>query len=178
MKKLLVIDIDQTIVDSSVRENYCYPNGSLCLDTYKQVKTCPTNGIVNDVLTPFGEWLNVNYKALLKDYVIVFLTARLCDYSDIVSFKSLGINDMLLKHCLLIERDVAGLYGGNPNEQCSGKYKKTIIWYLVNSFKTYDVLVVDDDIKVLDMAKTQGFKTICARELYHYSQDDFARLFI
>lgn len=177
MKKLLVIDIDQTIVDSSVRENYCYPNGSLCLDTYKQVKTCPTNGIVNDVLTPFGEWLNVNYKTLLKDYVIVFLTARLCDYSDTVSFKSLGISDMLLKNCLLIERDVAGLYGGNPNEQCSGKYKKTIIWYLVNSFKTYDVLVVDDDIKVLDMAKAQGFKAICARELYHYKQTDFDTLF-
>lgn len=178
MTKLLVIDLDQTIIDSSIRENICYPNGSLCLETYKRAKHCPHNGIINDSLTPFGHWLKSNYKTLLKEYNIVFLTARLCDYQDYKSFKSIGVDDMLLNDCLLIERGVARLYGGNPNEQCSGKYKKPILWYLVNSFKTYDVLVIDDDIKVLDMAKSQGFKAICARELYHYKDKDFANLFI
>lgn len=178
MKKLLIVDLDQTIIDSSIRENYCYPNGSLCLDTYKKVKTCSTNGIVNDVLTPFGYWLKANYHSLLaNNYTIVFLTARLCDIHDFVSFKSLGIDDMLLTHCLMIERDVAGLYGGNPSEQDSGKYKKPIIWYLVNAYSTYDVLVIDDDQKVLDMARAQGFGTVCARELYHYTNADFAILF-
>ena len=78
MCKLLVIDLDQTVIDSSIRENYCYINGSLCLDTYRDIKKCPQNGIVNDTLTPFGEWLKVTYYSLLeKGYTLVFLTARL-----------------------------------------------------------------------------------------------------
>ena len=179
MTKLLVIDLDQTVIDSSIRENYCYPQGKLCLDTYRGNKKCPYNGIVNDTLTPFGEWLKENYFSLIENgYTIVFLTARLCDYQDYLSFKAMGINTMLLDHCLTIERGVSGLYGGNEKEQDSGKYKKPIIWYLANTYKTYDITVVDDCIKVLTMAKEQGFNAICARELYHYSNDDFASLFI
>lgn len=179
MKKLLVIDLDQTVIDSSIRENECYPNGSLCLDTYKQVKTCPNNGIVNDCLTPFGEWLKVNYQSLLaNNYTIVFLTARLCDIWDLDSFKKLGIANMLTIDCLTIDRSVAKLYGGNPSEQDSGKYKKPILWYLCNVYRTYDLTIVDDCIKVLDMAKAQGFDAICARELYHYKEVDFDNLFI
>ena len=175
-KKLLIIDLDQTVIDSSIRENYCYPNGILCLNTYKSVKSCPDMGIVNDGLTPFGFWLNGNYHTLLADYRIVFLTARLCDIHDAKSFRMLGIDNML-EDCLLIERGISALYGGNPNEQDSGKYKKPILWYLVNAYKTYDVTVIDDDIKVLDMVKTQGFKAICARDLYHFTPIDFNSLF-
>ena len=179
MSKLLVIDLDQTIIDSSIRENYCYAKGELDLPKYRQVKTCPSNGIITDCLTPFGEWLKVNYYSLLEDdYIIVFLTARLCDSQDFKSFKQLGIDSMILDHCLLVERGVAALYGGNEQEECSAKYKKPIIWRFVNAYSTYDVTVIDDCIKVLTMAKSQGFKTVCARELYHYTAEDFASLFI
>lgn len=180
MTKLLVIDLDQTIIDSSIRENYCYTEaGKLDLSKYRLVKTCPSNGICNDQLTPFGEWLKVNYYSLLEnDYIIVFLTARLCDGQDFKSFKILGIDSMLLDHCLLVERGIASLYGGDEREQDSGRYKKPIIWRFVNAYSTYDVIVIDDCQKVLTMAKEQGFKTVCARELYHYSQADFTSLFI
>lgn len=176
-KKLLVIDIDQTIIDSSIRENLCYPNGTLCLDTYQRVKSCPDMGIVNDCLTPFGRWLKENYFNVLEnDFTIIFLTSRLCDKLDLNSFKILGIDKMLVD-CLLIERDIAMLYGGNPNEQDSGKYKKPILWYLVSVYNTYDLTIIDDCHKVISMAKEQGFKTLCARKLYHYSKDDFDTLF-
>ena len=179
MIKLLVIDLDQTIIDSSIRENYCYHNGELDLSTYRLVKTCPNAGIINDCLTPFGEWLKVNYFRLLEmDYIIVFLTARLCDGLDRKSFKILGIDSMLLDHCLLVERGISALYGGNEREECSAKYKKPILWRFVKAYSTYDVTVIDDCQKVLTMAKKQGFKTVCARELYHYSQADFTSLFI
>ena len=179
MTKLLVIDLDQTVIDSSVRENACYPDGVLCLSKYSQVKTCPNDGIINDQLTPFGEWLKVNYYSLLeKDYIIVFLTARLCDGQDYKSFKQLGIDSMLLDHCLLVERGNAAWYGGNEREQDSGRYKKPIIWRFVNAYSTYDVTVIDDCQKVLTMAKEQGFKTVCARELYHYTENDFASLLL
>ena len=85
---------------------------------------------------------------------------------------------MILDHCLLVERGIAALYGGNAQEQCSAKYKRPILWRFANAYSTYDVTVVDDCIKVLGMAKAQGFKTVCARELYHYDPQDFASLFI
>lgn len=180
MTKLLVIDLDQTIIDSSVRENECYPNGALCLETYRTKKQCAVNGIVNDCLTPFGEWLKVSYYNLLEnDYIIVFLTARLCDRQDFNSFSILGIDSMLLDHCLLIERGICALYGGNPNEQDSGLYKKAVIQCLQSeyNYNNNEVIVIDDCIKVLNMAKDQGFTTICARELYHYDNSDFDALF-
>lgn len=178
MTKLLVIDLDQTTIDSSIRENYCYKNNVLDLAKYHQVKSCHHNGIVNDTLTPFGRWLSENYHSLLENgYTIVFLTARLCDYQDFKAFKRLGIEKMLLQDCLTIERGACALYGGNEKEQDSGKYKKPICHYLARAYNTYDICVIDDCIKVLDMAKTQGFRTICARELYHYKPSDFAKLF-
>lgn len=181
MNKLLVIDLDQTIIDSSMRENLCYHNGTLCLETYRNIKQCAFNGIINDCLTPFGEWLKVSYYGLLeKGYTLVFLTARLCDKQDYTSFKKLGIDSMLLDHCLLIDRGIAPLYGGDSSEQDSGLYKKAVIQCLQSEYNYNDgdiIIVVDDCIKVLEMAKGQGFKAICARELYHYSQDDFDALF-
>lgn len=177
-KKLLVLDLDQTVIDSSVRENFCYPNGQFCLNTYIKNKQCAENGIVNDTLTPFGEWLKDNYCRLIRNgCILVFLTARLCDNQDYTSFKKLGINSMLLDNCLTIERGIAPLYGGNPNEQESGKYKKPICQYLARAYNTYDICVIDDCIKVLDMAKEQGFKAVCARKLYHYTPSDFEKLF-
>lgn len=176
MKKLLIVDLDQTVIDSSVRENYCYPKGELCLATYKSIKACPDNGIVNDTLTPFGEWLKDNYNLLLNNYSIVFLTARLCDIHDARSFRMLGI-DKMLEDCLLIERGISTLYGGNPKEQHSGKYKKPIIYYLLNAYSVYDVVVIDDCDKVLNMARDNNFRAICARELYHYTRGDFVTLF-
>lgn len=178
MTKLLVIDLDQTIIDSSIRENYCYTNGELDLPKYRQVKTCPNNGIVNDTLTPFGEWLKQKYIALqAKGFTLVFLTARLCDIQDKTSFLTLGIDYMLSVDCLLIHRDIVSLYGGNPNEQDSGKYKKPVCHYLASVYSTYNITVIDDCIKVLNMATQQGFKAICARELYHYDNSDFDALF-
>ena len=178
MTKLLFIDLDQTVIDSSIRENYCYPNGELDLSAYRLVKTCPNAGIINDCLTPFGQWLKTNYFSLLeKDYIIVFLTARLCDSQDYKSFKTLGIDSMVLDHCLLVERGIAALYGGDENEQCSAKYKKPILWRFAYCYETCDITVIDDCQKVLAMARAQGFKAICARDLYHYDQQDFTELF-
>lgn len=180
MCKLLVIDLDQTIIDSSVRENHCYNNDKLCLETYKAVKSCPDMGIINDSLTPLGEWLKVSYYGLLdKGYTLVFLTARLCDRQDFNSFKKLGIDSMLLDHCLLIDRGIVALYGGDSSEQDTGLYKRAVIQCLQSEYKynNGDIIVIDDCLNVLDMAKEQGFKTLCARELYHYHYIDFNNLF-
>lgn len=177
MKKLLIVDIDQTIIDSSIRENVCYPNGSLCLDTYKRVKSCPSNGIVNDTMTPFGLWLKNNYQSLLNNYTIVFLTARLCDKLDQDSFINLGIDIMLYEDCELISRDMCLLYGGNPREQDSGVYKKAIIATIIQYCNYSEIIVIDDCQKVLNMARENNYHAICARKLWHYKDNDFNALF-
>lgn len=177
MTKLLVIDLDQTVIDSSIRENECYPNGNLCLDTYHAVKSCPDRGIINDCLTPFGEWLKVNFHSLLDTYTIVFLTARQCDKLDEDSFISLGIDIMLYEDCELISRDMCLLYGGNPREQDSGVYKKDIITEIKKYNHYTDIMVIDDCIKVLNMASANNYRAICARDLYHYANSDFDALF-
>ena len=178
MKKLLVIDLDQTIIDSTIRENYCYPDGQLCLSTYKSIKTCPNNGIVNDTLLSFGEWLIDNFYNMALKFDIVFLTARQVDECDLSSFDSLGLTSIFCDfRARIITRLDVGFYSGNPSEQDSGKYKAPVIRTL-KSCGNYDkVIVIDDCLKVLSMAKAANYHTICARELYHFKEADFVTLF-
>lgn len=177
-KKLLVIDLDQTVIDSSVRENYCYPDGSLCLDTYKTVKTCPDMGIVNDILLPFGHWLKDHFYSLSSNFDIVFLTARQVNEYDLTSFDRLGLTPIFndFRARIITRQDVIH-YNGNPTEQNSGLYKAPVICTLKKCGNYNHVIVVDDCIKVLNMARDNDYTAICARDLYHYKDNDFNALF-
>ena len=178
MNKLLIIDLDQTVIDSSIRENFCYPNGSLCLDTYRDNKKCPDNGIVNDTLLPFGHWLKNNFYTMANKFDIVFLTARLVDELDLDSFDNLGLTSLFtdFRARIITRLDVIH-YGGNHNEQNSGKYKEPVIHTLKKCGNYSSVIVIDDCIKVLEMARSNNYHAICARDLYHYNDNDFNSLF-
>lgn len=177
-KKLLIVDLDQTVIDSSIRENMCYPNGSLCLDTYQRVKSCPDNGIINDVLLPFGLWLKDNFYSLSICFDIVFLTARQINDHDLISFDRLRLtpifNDFRVR---IITRSDVGFYGGDPAQQDSGKYKEPVIRTLQKCGNYNHVIVVDDCLKVLNMARSNNYRAICARDLYHFKRADFVELF-
>lgn len=177
-KSLLVIDLDQTIIDSTIRENYCYPKGELCLDTYKSIKACPDMGIINDVLLPFGHWLKDNFYSLSNLFDIVFLTARQVNDHDLTSFGRLGLtpifNDFRAR---VITRSDVIHYGGDPQEQDSGIYKQAVIRTLKRCGNYQSIIVIDDCIKVLNMARDDGYTAICARDLYHYKDNDFNALF-
>lgn len=176
-KKLLILDLDQTIIDSSIRENMCYPNGTLCLNTYKQVKADPKNGIINDTLLPFGHWLKDNFYNLSTCFDIVFLTARQVNEYDLSSFDLLGLTPIFCDfRARIITRSDVGFYNGNPLEQDSGKYKAPVIHTLKTCGNYKDVIVIDDCQKVLNMASENNYRAICARELYHYTRGDFVTL--
>lgn len=177
-KKLLILDLDQTIIDSSIRENYCYPDGSLCLETYKTVKTCPDKGIVNDVLLPFGLWLKDHFLVLSNMFDIVFLTARQVNEYDLSSFDALGLTPIFndFRARIITRADVVH-YNGNPLEQDSGIYKQAVIRTLETCGNYGHVVVVDDCIKVLNMARENNYSAICARDLYHFKRSDFVELF-
>ncbi len=177
-KKLLIIDLDQTMIDSSIRENHCYKEGVLCLDTYMLVKHCPDMGIVNDVLLPFGHWVKNNFYTLSNRFDIVFLTARQVNEFDLASFDTLGLTTLFTDfRARIITRADVVFYNGDPAEQDSGKYKEPVIRTLQRCGNYNHVIVVDDCAKVLNMAQKNKYHVICARELYHYRENDFNVLF-
>lgn len=177
-KKLLILDLDQTLIDSSIRENQCYPKGELCLTTYKAIKTCTDMGITNDVLLPFGHWLKVNFYTLSLTFDIVFLTARQVNEFDLASFDLLGLTPIFndFRARIITRADVV-FYNGDPTQQDSGIYKKPVIHTLKRCGNYDSVIVVDDCQKVLTMAKNNGYHAVCARDLYHFKPTDFVTLF-
>ena len=177
-KKLLILDLDQTVIDSSIRENLCYPDGNLCLNTYKAIKTCPDRGIINDCLTPLGEWVKSHYITLANMYHVVFLTAREISTHDLCSFDMMGLTPIFTDcRTRFIARQDVIHYNGNPAEQDSGLYKQDVIRTLQKCGNYNHVVVVDDCQKVLNMARANNYHAICARDLYHYTRGDFVKLF-
>ena len=165
---LLVFDIDQTIIDSTIRENGCWNNDRLDLTKYQATKK---DGIQYDSLLPLGLWLENN--AHLLDFVLV--TSRGLNAYDWGSFFSLMPN--VSEHAnRIVSRNNAEKFGSDSFIQCSGSYKRPIFKALQNHYEK-QLVVFDDDLKVINMAKNDGYITVCARDLWHYPTSDFEELF-
>lgn len=166
---LLVFDIDQTIIDSTIRENGCWNNDILDLGKYQATKK---QGIKSDCLLPLGLWLENN--AHLLDFVLV--TSRGLNAYDWGSFFSLMPN--VSEHAnRIVSRNNAEKFGSDSFIQCSGLYKKPIFKTLQNLYDT-QLIVLDDCEKVLNMAKNEGYKTVCARDLWHYTTNEIQELIV
>lgn len=170
MKKLLVFDIDQTIIDSSRRENLSFSRDMLDLEHYKKQKYDSVLGIESDSILPLGELLE-NF-SLSCPYVIV--TARDFDFAD---FDVLGrlIPNIMVNTQIVINRNNCHLFGGDKREQSSGIYKKPIFDWL-KTFYDRELVVIDDCKKVLDIAQQNGHSAICARDLWHLEKNDIMRV--
>lgn len=164
---LFVFDIDQTIIDSTARENECWNNDILDLGKYQATKK---QGIKSDCLLPLGLWLENN--AHLLDFVLV--TSRGLNAYDWESFFSLMPN--VSEHAnRIVSRNNAEEFGSSAFIQCSGAYKRPIFKALQNHYEK-QLVVFDDDLKVINMAKNDGYITVCARDLWHYHTSDFEEL--
>ncbi len=163
---MLVLDIDQTLVDSSIRENECYSRDVLDLDKYLSQKS---EGIVNDTLLPLGYWLESN----AAQYDFVLCTARLFEYIDFDSLHALmpnTLNNALQIMCRNNSLD----YGGN-NCEASDKYKLPLLNWVKTNYN-HELIIIDDCPKVLQAARESGHKAICARDLWHLSEADLMRV--
>lgn len=166
MKKLLVFDIDQTLVDSSIRENFCFFGDILDLPIYQKQKHDNELGIFCDSLLPLGEWLESN----AEKYDFLLCTARQFDYIDFESLYALMPHTLYnAKH--IMSRNNCHLFGGDKSEQSSGIYKKPIFDWL-KTYYSRELLVIDDCRKVLDIALHNGHSAIDARDLWHYSPQE------
>lgn len=170
MKKLFVFDIDQTLIDSSRRENLSFFQDELNLEHYKKQKFHSVLGIASDSLLPLGEVLENN--TISCDIVLV--TAREFDFIDYNVLGRLMPNTMLNAE-IVINRNNCHLFGGDKKQQSSGLYKRPIFEWL-KSYYNRELIVIDDCRKVLDMAALQGYKIVDARDLWHLSEADIMRV--
>ena len=171
MSKMLVFDIDQTLVDSSRRENLSFFKDNLDLAHYKKQKYCSVLGVTSDSLLPLGEWLELN-GGQCPPFVLV--TARDFEFIDFNVLGRLMPNTMLQAQ-IVINRNNCHLFGGDSKQQSSGIYKKPIFDWL-KSYYDSELVIIDDCRKVLDAALQNGHSAICARDLWHMSEKAIKRV--
>ena len=164
---LFVFDIDQTLIDSTIRENECWQADILDLEKYQVTKK---QGIKSDCLLPLGLWLE-NNAHLLK---FVLVTSRGLNAYDWESFFNIMPN--VTKNAnRIVSRNNAEKFGSSAFIQCAGAYKQPIFKALQNLYNT-QLFVLDDCEKVLSMAKNDGYITYNARDLWHLSEVDIMRV--
>lgn len=166
MKKMLVLDIDQTLVDSSRRENLSFFCDELDLAHYQKQKYDSVLGVASDSLLPLGELLESSF----INYPFVLVTAREFESIDFNVLGCLMPNTMIQAQ-IVINRNNCHIFGGNKREQASGIYKKPIFDWL-KSYYNRELVIIDDCRKVLDIALQNGHSAICARDLWHLTPDE------
>jgi len=137
---MIVFDIDQTLVDSTIRENMarCHHSGSLNLPEYIRLKSL----VSLDTTLPLGLAFKELKASVFNSSDWRILTARTFCSKDYASLSSLlGLTPSDFSHRVINRNNIANL-GGNPLEQDSGLYKEPVLSLLA---KRYGPLTVIDD---------------------------------
>lgn len=144
---MIVFDIDQTLIDSTIRENMarCHITGTLDLGDYIRLKSLVSLDSALPLGLAFKELKAGTFNA--SDWRI--LTARTFCAKDYASLSSLlGLTASDFAHRVINRNNIANL-GGNPFEQESGAYKAPILDLLAKRFGS--LTVIDDCPAVLGL---------------------------
>lgn len=167
---MLVFDCDQTLIDSTIRENMarCHKTGALNLPDYIRLKSL----VSLDTVLPLGQaFCELKAKKLLLPTDWRILTARTFDardYTSLAFLLGLTADDFSRR---VIHRENIGKHGGNGDEQESGLYKKPVLARLSGFFG--GLKMVDDCPSVL--ALKGNFQTVNAYDFYGWTVTDCKR---
>lgn len=166
---MVIFDLDQTLIDSSIRENLCNVNGKLYLPLYMAQKA---ENIKYDTLTTLGQWLeNEGHKQV----TFALLTARQIEHYDIESLAKIMPNT-IKQSAYFVSRNTIYQWGGVSSQQDSGLYKKPVIKGLASIYNK--VLVVDDCPKVCTIARELGQKAIKAQVFWTMTPENAGQYLI
>lgn len=164
---MLVFDVDQTLIDSTIRENMarCANTGALNLSEYIRLKSL----VSLDTILPLGQaFFELKAKKILLSTDWRILTARQFDARDFTSLAFLlGLTRDDFARRVICRNNVVS-YGGNPAEQKTGDYKKPVLDRLSRFFG--QTAMIDDCPTVLELSG--NFQTVNAYDFYHLSVND------
>ena len=164
---MLVFDVDQTLIDSTIRENMarCADTGALNLPDYIRLKSL----VSLDTILPLGQaFCELKAKKLLLPTDWRILTARTFDERDFTSLAFLlGLTGEDFSRRVICRNNIAN-YGGDPAEQKTGDYKKPVLDRLSRFFG--QTVMVDDCPTVLELSG--NYRTVNAYDFYHLSVND------
>lgn len=152
----LVLDFDFTLCDSSVRENKHTRNDVLDLAAYR------ADTAQHDKALPLLQWILRNRTEVTNKYNVLILTNR-----DFFALCHSPIKDLVQNRFMCYHRGIyAPIYGDN--------FKAVLLHKMTMAQKA---IVIDDEQTYLQIARDNNSRAICARELWHYNNEDFTRLF-
>lgn len=158
MANILLLDFDFTLCDSSVRENAHTKNDVLDLQSYIN------DTAKHDKALPLLYWLTTHKRQVSKhfDYIAI-LTNR--DFFRPCESKIKGV---ALTYFDCLHRGIWGaIYGDNFKAYMLAKF-----------CKKHSVTFIDDEPKYLQIARDNGARAICARDLWHFGGFDFVNLLL
>ena len=154
MKKLLILDFDFTLCDSSTRENKHTKHDVLELTAYVE------DTAEHDKPLPLLTYLINNKKAIESKYSPIVLTNR--DF----------FRDCRSPIVPIVRHNFECLHRGICAHILGDNFKALIL-----EKNARDNLFIDDEPKYIQIARDNGAYAICARDLWHYKKHDFTRLF-
>ena len=156
MKKLLILDFDFTLCDSSTRENKHTHNDVLDLTAYH------ADTAQHDKALPLLQYILSNRAKVTNRYNVLVVTNR-----DFFAVCHSPIVALVHNRFTCYHRGIyAPLYGDN--------FKAILLQKMT---RTQKAIVIDDEQKYLQIARDNNSRAVCARDLWHYKQHEFTALF-
>jgi phosphoglycolate phosphatase-like HAD superfamily hydrolase len=151
MKRIVIFDLDETIVDSAHRTPN-HPDGTLNLPLYLSLKT--RENTLKDGLLPLANfWKSLD---LSENYVIVCTARTWADFDQ----------EFLDMHGLVAHKILHRAGDGSENSTPDGKLKRKWLGMLnLKQFKKLPAIMFDDANKVISEIRSMGIVCLNAHKV-------------
>ncbi len=161
-KKIIIFDLDHTVINSEHRVNPCIlEGGDLDLNKYRN-EACTREQVYKDTLLPLA---SVMLRYIAEGFQVVILTARHMFKHDYDFLKKVG-----MKTPLILSRDKLFKHFGGARAKTlyisgDAQYKGAYIELLKCKYPLHELILYDDHKGVLAQAIRQGVRAVDAIRL-------------